>query len=110
MICPHCGTIHESERGKCPLCGADFHGHVREKHVVQPRDLVVKYRCAHGILRHQPCSKCGRSAEECEDYRRHILADLKELLITYGVSKSEAWERSKVFLIAIEASAGQEGK
>jgi len=111
MICPNCGTPHENERGKCPHCGADFHGHVRGKHAVQPRDLLgPKYRCAHGTLRTQPCAKCERSDEECEDYRRATLADLKRLLITYGINKSDAWERAKEMLAAVEIIEAQRNK
>ena len=112
MICPNpnCGKIHENVRGKCPFCGSDSYGHVGGKYAIQPRDLAEKYhkyRCAHGILRHQPCSKCERSAEDSEDYRRHILADLKDLLINRGVSRSEAWERAKKLLAVIHKSEAQ---
>src|SRR5271157_108911 len=90
MICPNpnCGATHENIRGKCPHCGADFHGYVREKRVVQPPDLGPEYRCAHGIFRHRPCPKCERSAEDCEvhGYRRSI----RSVLIKGSFSKSEA--------------------
>ena len=111
MICPNCETIHESDRGKCPHCGADFHGHVRGKRAVQPRDLLgLKYRCAHGTLRHQPCPKCERSDQERDDYRRAILADLKGWLIAEGVSKSDAWERANQMLAALDAIEAQNSK
>ena len=111
MICPNCRKIHESDRGKCPHCGADFHGQVREKRAVQPRDLLgLKYRCAHGTLRHQPCPKCERSDQERDDYRRAILADLKKWLIAEGVSKSGAWERAKQMLAALDVVEAQKNR
>ncbi len=105
MICPHCRATHENVRGKCPHCGSDFHGYVREKRVVQPRDLGAKYRCAHGMFLHRPCPKCERSAEECEVYRRSILSYLKRFF-----GESEAEKRSKDMLAAIDLIEAQENR
>src|SRR5260370_42315046 len=104
MVCPNCKTNHENVRGKCPRCGADFHGYGGGRCAVQPRELrkVASHRCSHGILRHWPCTKCYRSDAEIETYKQSILAQIKELLIRGGVNKSEAWERSKEMLAAID--------
>lgn len=103
FICPNCKTPHESESGKCPQCGWNFHGSVRGKHAVQPRDLPKRYICVHGIPRHLPCLKCGRcQGEECESYKRAILVHLQEVLISDCKTRSEAWERAKVLLDAID--------
>lgn len=112
MICPNCRRIHENVQGKCPHCGADFHGYIRQKHVVQPLDLDSKCRCAHGILRHRPCSKCERSSQDCEAYRRSILAYLKELLIRSGVceSDSEGEQGAELLLPEIDAREAREDR
>jgi len=107
---PTCGRLYASEVGKCPWCLTGFYGHVSEKHVVQPRDLVAKYACAHGIIRTQQCSKCQNSPEDREDYRQHMLAEIKNLLIATGVPKSQAWERAKIFHTAVEAIKAQKHK
>jgi len=107
MICPSCKATHENVRGKCPHCGADFHGHIDGKRAVKPRDLVMRYLCAHDILLHRPCMKCERSAEDCEVYRQSMLARLREFFINQGVDKSEAWERAKKFLAAVDLVQAQ---
>ena len=104
MICPNCRRTHENVRGKCPHCGADFHGNVREKRAVQPRELGPKYRCAHGILLHRPCSKCERSNQDCGVYRRSVLNYLKGFF-----EKSEADKRANDMLSAIDLIEGQKG-
>src|SRR6266446_2578751 len=71
MVCPRCQKPHENVRGKCPNPFCD------EKHAVEPRDLPKDVKCAHGILRLLPCAKCGRSAEECKNYRPHFLKLLR---------------------------------
>src|SRR6266851_5284682 len=101
MTCRNCGRVHENVRGKCPHCGADSHGHVREKRVTQPRDLdkyLQQLRCPHRHFLYRPCPKCERSSEECEVYRRDILARI----IKFGIAKSEA-ERMLAALDLIEA-------
>src|SRR5713226_788943 len=101
---PLCGTPPENVRGKCPFCGSDSHGHADEKHAVKPRGLANNV-CPHGIIRLLPCPKCERSSEECEGYRRRFLTIYKEWLIEVrGVSKSEASERAKAYLAALDAS------
>ncbi len=105
MICPHCRATHENVRGKCPHCGSDFHGHVREKRVVQPRDLPDKFRCAHGNLRARPCPKCERSPEDCLFYQRDLLSYLKTLF-----SESEAEKRSKEWLSALDLIEAQNNR
>jgi len=111
MICqnPDCRKNHENVRGKCPHCGADFNGHVSGKHAIQPRELslVTSRRCSHGILLHWPCSKCERSDEDCKTYERSIRFHIKELLILNGVNMSEAWERSKNLLAAVDLIEAQ---
>jgi hypothetical protein len=92
MVCPRCQKPHENVRGKCPNPFCD------EKHAVEPRDLPKDVKCAHGILRLLPCAKCGRSAEECKNYRPHFLTLLRDHLIRCGVDKSEAWERAEAYL------------
>jgi hypothetical protein len=99
-----CGKPHENVRGKCPSCGSDSQGHADEKHAVKPRDLANNY-CAHGIFRLEPCAKCERSAEECEDYRRHFMTIIRDWLIkTRGVARREAWEQAKEYLPALDAN------
>ena|SRR5258708_4257610 len=111
MVCPNpnCGRIHENVHGKCPHCGSDFHGHVGGKRAVKPRDVVSRFKCGHDILLHWPCPKCEREGEECEVYRQSLLAKLKELLIYRGINKSEAWERAKKLLAAIDPTEAQKG-
>jgi hypothetical protein len=110
VICPQCGKPHENVRGKCPFCGSDFHGHIRGKYAVQPRDLGPKFRCAHGIALHRPCQNYERSAEECEVYRRPILADLRKVALHFGVRESEADEGAKLLLVEIDAREAQENR
>lgn len=112
VICPNpkCGKPHENVRGKCPYCGSDFRGRVREKHVVQPRDLGPKSRCAHGIYLHRPCPKCERSAEECEVYRRSVLTDLRKAVLLLGVREADADKGSRLLLAEIDAREAQEHK
>jgi hypothetical protein len=105
MICPHCGMTHENARGKCPHCGSDFRGHVREKRATLPRNGEAKYRCAHGILRHRPCLECERSPNDCEVYRRDIPAHLKAFF-----SKSEAEKGAKDMLTAIDLTEAQRNR
>lgn len=97
MICPNCKSLHENVHGKCPRCGSDFHGHVSGKHAVRPRDLGPKYRCAHGIFLHRPCSKCERSIEESEVYRRPVMALLKSFF-----DEADADKRAKDMLSALD--------
>jgi hypothetical protein len=47
-----------------------------------------KFRCAHGILRVQPCEKCGRLPEDCAAYRPSTQAHFKQVLLESGVTKS----------------------
>lgn len=105
MICPNCRSTHENVHGKCPICDSDFHGHIRGKHAVQPRDLGPKYRCAHGIFLHRPCSKCERSDEQREVYRRPVLSLLKSFF-----NKSEAEKRAKDMLSAIDVIEAQQNR
>ncbi len=112
IICPNpnCGMPHENVRGKCPHCGSDFHGYVRGKHVVEPRDLGPKGRCAHGIYLHRPCPKCERSAEECEVYQRPVLAELKKAAILLGVTESQAENAARLLLAEIDKREAQQGR
>ena len=104
IICPNCGRLHQNVSGKCP------NPKCRPTRAVQPLELrglsmvTTKRRCSHGILLHWPCSKCDRSdAADLETYKRSFLCVIKELLIRGGVNKSEAWERSKKLLAAIDS-------
>lgn len=38
------------------------------------------YKCAHGTMLHEPCSKCGRTEEDCVAYAVQLQAKLKSLL------------------------------
>ncbi len=115
MICPNCGKTHESERGKCPFCGSNFHGRVRDKHAVQPRELMAKlaeHRCPHGFLKHRPCAKCELSDEDRETYRRHFLVEIQAVYINYlgARSKSEAWGAANLLLTDIDAREAQQNR
>jgi len=73
--------------------------------VVQPRDLPKRYIRPDGIPLHLPCLKCGRyQGEECETHKRSILKYLREFLIADSKTRSEAWERAKTLLTAIDAA------
>lgn len=44
------------------------------------KDNFPSYSCGHGVPLYEPCTKCTRTIEECEVYRRDALRRLQELL------------------------------
>jgi hypothetical protein len=113
MICPSCKTPHENVRGKCPRCGADFHGHIQAKHAAQPRELLseVAKRCAHGIFLHQECVKCERFGEDLEEYRKAAKVRAQEILIQhFGLTRPNAWRFAETLLEVSDANSAQQSK
>jgi C4-type Zn-finger protein len=96
--------VHANDKGKCPFCGADFHGTIRQKSIPELRgdDLPPRFHCAHRIIKSRPCERCGRSEDVCLPFRNEIKAFLKATLINSGVNpsklSSEALEKVLVML------------
>jgi hypothetical protein len=103
--------VHDSERGKCPRCDVGA-----RKRAVTPREVLAdieQHRCSHGILRHRPCSQCGREDKDCAPYRQHILKVLQGVFMIQmpSMSPSEAWGAAKLVLAgSIDIREAEQGK